>query len=395
MRAAVAMLCLACGAAPVDDAGVDAGFSLDARLHDAGDPHADGFRLQYTRAVCDLFQRCESYLGSGSIRRVYQPAWCHPGNEAGGRLDAALEAGTVVYDAEAATRCLRALESVQCADFADELGRCHDEVWQPTLPANGACAIDEECIDGRCLREAECPGRCVAYGAVSAPCTDAFFDCRPELACVSGACAERRAVGESCTNGGECAEGLLCRASVCAERPTLGEACEGSRGSGSDCAGSLVCVGGMCAEGATSGDCFSTPCAEGYRCDEDTLQCIAVAPPGGACTLDAQCPFTFFCDRGRCTALPIAGELCGEAPICAEGVCMDGRCTLVEEGGDCSAELDPRVFFDACASGLYCGSGSVCTQRLAEGADCTTIRYCIETHECRDGFCRPRCIPGT
>jgi hypothetical protein len=366
----------------------------DATSCDAGaGASVEAFQSAYLTARCGMFVECESYFGLDTLRATYQ-SHCHPAApDPWVEVDAALAAGTVTFDAAAAVRCLEMLADSDCDALLFGLaGEACDGVWVPTVEPGGPCATHRECIDARCITDAECPGTCVAYGAAGDECTPTRH-CGDDLLCTAGTCEEQGELGVGCASSLNCSSELVCQGGVCATRPAAGETC--STTSTSECAGSLVCSAttSTCVVGGMGGDsCADTPCAVGMRCDRATDTCVRSVLPGGACTLDAECPSRFFCDSDVCTPLPAVGEPCATAPACAEGACESGTCRLVLEGETCDTGSTLEVF-RLCADGLDCGLGRVCTPRVPEGGACDLSTRCLESHECRGGVCHPRCSP--
>jgi hypothetical protein len=412
MRGIVAWIAIwlyACGGGPEGDdaATADTGLVIDGALDgsppdstpgdggsDSGSgPSVEDFQRAYSEATCGMFVTCESFFGLGSLRVVYQTR-CHPAKQEWDTYDAALVAGTIIYDAAAAARCLETFDGASCAELYSVLGSLCTDVWVPTVAPGGACAINAECIDGRCVTDAECPGTCVADGDAGDACAPPVPSCGPDLVCRDGACRVRGDAGATCMFELDCADGLVCLSSTCSARPGAGETCSPS--ATSQCSDSLVCdpATETCVDGAVEGEsCAALPCAVGRRCDPVTDTCVTAALPGSACSDDVECPYAFFCDAGTCAPLPVPGESCASAPVCARGACTAGVCALVPEGESCdTGELFPP--FGACADGLTCGTGRICTPRLAEGDPCASTVQCLETHECRSDVCYPRCTPG-
>ncbi|HJL14102.1 MAG TPA: hypothetical protein RMH99_00530 [Sandaracinaceae bacterium LLY-WYZ-13_1] len=385
--------------------GEDAGPVADA-APDASDPPDGGptgptladFREGYRQAACELLVECESKLGPLGLltERV-----CHPaeGMVFDG-LNDSVAGGTVTYDPVAARTCLDDFGALGCADLFslespfDML--CRD-VFTPTVAAGDPCARDEECVDGRCVVEATCPGTCVALAEAGMGCDD-DDECAEGLACVGGSCEARRGEGGSCAgDDDDCMAGLYCEAGTCATRPTEGDPCERPVGV-SECADALVCTGPegsrTCATGAADGaSCDAdTPCAPGLRCNDGSNTCIRIVAAGGACSASRQCPFYFWCDGGTCVPLPTAGESCSLAPSCVQGQCESGTCERRADGETCRGSFVAP--FGDCDAGLYCDSGT-CTATSSDGASCTDDDECGDGMECRDDgtddTCRPIC----
>jgi hypothetical protein len=142
-------------------------------------------------------------------------------------------------------------------------------------------AVGEPCADGEvsCVAGAACEarqlGRCVAAGALHAPCLPGRR-CDEGLACDSGHCRRALALGDRC--GAEQPLGSCPTETPCESNGTeyrcLADGTRGARcGTGAPrCDPGLSCVGSRCLEGVSEGArCFSgRPCAEGLSCAAPT-----------------------------------------------------------------------------------------------------------------------------
>ena len=70
------------------------------------------------------------------------------------RLKDALEAGTIVFNADQFTACRAAIASASCGDDLGD-GPC-GQITTGTVEEGGACFMDDECMDGS--GEGECEG---------------------------------------------------------------------------------------------------------------------------------------------------------------------------------------------------------------------------------------------
>lgn len=276
----------------------------------------------------------------------------------------------------------------------------------------GACMVDDDCVAGRCLTEAE-SGGAAPGGFCSVPCVD-------DGDCGFGACVEAadgRVCFEPCDDRDACRPGWTCRPD--AARPICRVDCRvvGCPGQGRcddetgvcgppavscryDCAVGEQCVDGRCVR--VDGTCVTDYhcrrmvelCADGRcvpaeysACDGDAAcgagqRCVPIEGGGGclfACEADAACPADRVCrlDRGACVRPGCGGEtgngeLLGECafggdapgtcipyevrtPGAAPGFCVEAG--LAEPGEPCDAQSDGR---DAVDRAVQCGPGAIC-----------------------------------
>jgi hypothetical protein len=173
---------------------------------------------------------------------------------------AAIEAGRIRIDAEAARSCAAQLRAAGCepgdALFEDD-APC-SRIGIGNVPLGSTCFDDDECSDGLCAfsDETDSEGTCTA-AAEGDPCvntcrtfSDGERDCSPE-----------------------CAGDLSCEADVCVLEepdPGIGEPCE-----------------------------FF--CDFGAWCNEDNI-CEAVRPAGAPCDDDEVCD-SYECVNGQCAEI--------------------------------------------------------------------------------------------
>jgi hypothetical protein len=232
-------------------------------------------------------------------------------------------------------------------------------------------------------------------------------------------------LGESCTNGQQCASGLcvdgVCCNTACTE---ICEACDGDLSRGTctptigppraprgPCWGDTGACAGFC-DGTSGGRCRypgpETTCAAA-RCENGVAAARAVCSGGGQCTspVAVTCaPFTCdgdlcaggcnaarpctpdsFCGGGRCFPRRENGAACESHEQCQNGACVDGRCCAQTSCGVCAACLGPQGTCTPVPSGPdpdTCASTSLC----ADGK-CRAIagRPCKGPSECLSGFC--------
>jgi hypothetical protein len=140
--------------------------------------------------------------------------------------------GALRYSPERFEACLDRLRDASCRELAQSgvysrpIEPC-DDIFEPALEIGQSCAVPHTCASGLCpfdtrvctrvavagepcTESSTCfdDGRCFTTGI----CTDAFCD-------DDGMCQPKRALGEQCTDLGQCESLLLCDdAGVCAEQ---------------------------------------------------------------------------------------------------------------------------------------------------------------------------------
>ena len=292
-----------------------------------------------------------------------------------GALEAAVEAGRVTYDAEAAADCLEIVATRDCAEANQRTIDACEAALGGTVAPGGDCEIDEECAGSRiCEVASACPGTCVdRYGA-----------------------------GQACTDNDQCADGLVCSEATmrCIAPAEDGAACGG--GVEPQCDGGLLCEGededagmtGTCSplgeiEERTAGQACSPSvgnlCEEGLSCALDALapelgfSCRAMPASGGPCRIGfpENCPRGEYCPLtieelalgtfdSECAPLPGDGEPCAVRPENVGPVCAAyTRCDAPT--GTCLALRD---LGETCSSDELCHSGS------CDNGGCAPNRAC-------------------
>jgi hypothetical protein len=266
-------------------------------------------------------------------------------------LRAAINAGKVTFDGNAAEACQAALAALSCDDASREarvLPDACDQMFGGTADLGEVCQRDQECISGACDQNDACPanmccaGTCVANDRVEigGPCTtnagcvaDSF--CGPE-----GVCKELAKIGEECRRDGDCDYGLGCIGPTeqmpgrCRETPAIGGSCLYDRCGdiGATCK-SFTCV----ALGLVGAACTTNKdCSPFLLCDDTTSTCVDVPVLGMPCTV--ACAGESFCEQTTmtCTA-PLANTTpCGSDDQCESLFCEEGQ------------------IFEACATRTLC-----------------------------------------
>lgn len=323
----------------------------------------------YAEEVCSQAEACLGALGELFFDRAQCVQDVTSSGEQGSlpQMQAAIDAGTVVYHSDRAQECVDAIAAAGCEIFSNQPIEACEDMFEGSVDEGGACNIDEECAgaDLYCENDA-CPG----------------------------ACAPRLGAGSECANDGECGDALVCDEGLdtCEAPGAGGAACGG--GTEPDCAIGLACWGGDEMAGEP-GECTDLAAlmteAEGDACDlidgplcEPGLSCVvtsvmpapvfecqAEVASGAACNLalpDA-CPDEEYCAgaepmtgdiEGNCEPLPGDGEACAPTfPTCATGAaCIDETCVVLRDvGGDC--EDDDWCHSGTCADGA-CAEPAAC-----------------------------------
>ncbi|MCB9652644.1 MAG: hypothetical protein H6729_00740 [Deltaproteobacteria bacterium] len=277
-------------------------------------------------------------------------------------LIAAVEQGTIIYDAEAAGRCV----TVECS--ADRVGARLPEVCSDVF--TGALMEGDTC-----WRSEECGGD--TYCDHGAPTGRDFLESCP------GICRARVPIGGSCRYGFQCAdppgrdEGI-CADGVCARYSPDQGAVEGQKCGETTGEDSAVLNYGKCEDGlwCSSGTCRRGPLPPDSPCNSDDDLCSGFQ----VCVVVV----------GRCVDISVAfeGEACGDSlssPVC-NGLafeCVNGRCERPGNGS-----LGARCFEDiptTCNEGFQCNYEKICLRLKQVGETCS------QDQECESGECGGRC----
>ncbi len=281
-------------------------------------------------AVCQQFVRC----GLVSSVEVCEPAIAQiPTSVA---LAAAVDAGQVIFDGDAARACFAAIADAACEVTAVAY-RARPEacltIFRGTVAEGGACTLDQECVSQRCpapaCDQACCPGTCAggdapALAAAGASCETATCDAASYCDQVDHTCMPLKGANASCESFDECADGLYCLLSgTCGSLPAEGQTCD---------------VDG----------CQRT----NDRCDPDTHLCTAAGIDGAPCTTQSDCSAVLTCDNTRhCSGgTPLDGP-CRTSSDCAPAT----RCDIAEgdSTGLCHAL---HGVGESCVSSFDCSS---------------------------------------
>jgi hypothetical protein len=252
-------------------------------------------------------------------------------------LVAAVEAGAIVYDGNAARACLAAISS-GCDQSILWTNRgaptACDEMFAGTVAGGGPCGLNEECISQQCSNP-----NCLASGTPIGTCIGDTPPVRPTLGescqqnanCVDGycdnttlTCAALLSAGAMCTVDNQCQLGLACSRGMCGALADEGSACTMD----GDCKsiGNYCGATGTCRAYALAGaSCASEVCSYlAYRCDSNTSRCVLAPELGEKCVATLDCIDRSYCDSttSRCVALLPDGASCQADEQCASGTCL-------------------------------------------------------------------------
>jgi len=291
-------------------------------------------------ALCDYMVRC----GFATDEALCAAAWgefLRPD----ANLDAAVEKGSVEFDAKAAKQCLESVREAECGGFFFEEAPSDacEKVFVGTIENGDACWIDEQCVSRSCQVE-DCVMAC-CQGVCIAPPPDAGIggDCETQD-CVSGAyceydfmdgtftCLAQKGAGAECVGDDECSGSLACFADSCQAPPGEGAPCLGGR-----CGGALGCdlASNTCQKLRGEGQSCepeASLCAFGLACSIANKKCEAPGGVGSACSFDsgcrdAWCDYDFVAGAGTCQPRLANGAACVFDDACQSAYCsQDGLC---------------------------------------------------------------------
>lgn len=300
-------------------------------------------------ADCDFLFRCAGDEDTAYDRLFYgTEAACFESEQGTNEdfVNAArpfIDAGTVVYDAGAAQRCLAGMR--RSCSYTVETDAACDAIFVGQVADGGGCTADVECASRSCSGSDIACGSCDTLLATGSPCM-------PGDRCADGPNGESGYCFGTCELDGlalptadatlgnpcgdydqECEPGLFCQDDVCARWRTLDDVCDPNSDS--------------CEPG--------TYCRESED-DEDVGTCVAVrmeTGPGEACgalaTEFVVCDprADLYCtddENGVCALYQPTGEVgeyCFVTAECVDGlVCLDGACLagLLPDGSDCDGD---------------------------------------------------------
>lgn len=229
-------------------------------------------------------------------------------------MEAYVANGTVIYHPEKLDACLAALKgafscSISSAINADPessiTGACNP-VFEGTVPENGACFDDEQCVSNECETDPNCMEQCC-----EGKCAAAMAD--PTPAKIGESCA-----AANCESGAYCQTDMMGMPTTCAAKIAMGQPCSDIYA----CAAPGVCNidfqsgMGTCAvppaEGATCNPNTVFPCDRlDNVCDQASMKCVLKGLDGAACTDNGDCVEYAHCEAGgKCAKDPGKGGTC-------------------------------------------------------------------------------------
>jgi hypothetical protein len=259
---------------------------------------------QRIATCCDSSEKAKYYYVNDAQCRQMQ-ADLHMG------VNNLVAQGLVVYDANAARRCLDEMKAISCADlFNDDVDMLAPLAPSCSQVATGTLRLGESCdvypmfcASGNCVLETRTCGPalgCPASCAAAQYCDEA-----------AGGCVPLKADGSACDSDAQCTSPSVCRMLVCGAALPDGAACSENAG----------CTSGHClvngcgqpfpngAACAADRDCSSGACVG----DPNALACGPPLPDGSGCKSNAQCT------SGNCALRAATGvPTCG--PVFCDGV---------------------------------------------------------------------------
>lgn len=241
-------------------------------------------------------------------------------------------------------KCASAINAEACDSGRDLDELCPTPAGQ--LDDGQPCDDSAQCKGKYCrTNQSDGPmagcGVCGTRAKEGQSCTD--VPCESGLDCYNETCQKEAKVGEACDQiqGPKCGNNLACDAlgKKCIERKSAGEACTGL----SQCKSQLSCVEGKCAERLAAGaSCVDTQnrCASGLACSQATGKCEkrTYANAGEKCDREAigckvgSCMVGDNAAEGTCPKVIPDGQPCSEnndAETCdTYAKCIDGRCQI-------------------------------------------------------------------
>jgi hypothetical protein len=338
-------------------------------------------------AICSFYARC------GEIGKSEEQS-CNSGgsdyyntySKAVGAydIDAAIMAGRLAIDPNAANTCLGAIKAIPCNSSGAllALGTTCQHIYVGKVALGSSCQNSYECSNGFCqlnLSGNTCMGTCAAFAAEGASCKSLGCDTTKDFCDTTQVCRPKGNVGAACTStlyNTDCMQGLACN----------GTTCSMPGGAGQPCAGGT--------------------CANGYHCVQGTGSsvCAANVQAGSACTDPAACPDGERCaglsgtTSGTCTQVVDVGSACDPmASTCPADAPCDATthtCTTPPSssiGASCTSSCASTMLF---AVPLYCDQTShQCAKQLLPGDSCTPATMgqdpCVTTCDATSHVCTP------
>lgn len=303
-------------------------------------------------------------------------------------IKALIEAGKVIYDAEAAVACVETWASGCIYAFAmnDPWEDACANMLKGTVPVGGTCHDSLECAGDN-------------YCDHSDPASGSYL--------CPGRCASRSDLGEVCDRDSQCQQAGLLGFGSCERPSTVGaeRRCADNRlapdraGQGEPCGRNFD---------ETANVVLWTECSEGLACTNPNGDGVCVLPlqPGSSCGgVDELCSGDEVClpelqnpDRNKCQDLEIVNETGGacvaefdaSGPVCNlfRGLsCVNGACARPGDG-TLGAPCERQEFASlSCNEGLYCDPTSdACLAKKGVKETCRSSTECL-SNSCQSGSC--------
>jgi len=242
---------------------------------------------------------------------------------------------------------------------ADPLGRCDacDGAGNCKRANGQACTAGTECASGNCVESTCCA---VSACGTNLTCANSQGKCLKKLGLLCSAKSE-------CSSN-ECTDGTCCNVAACpsGSRCDFGTSGTCKKVNGQTCTLASECGSGYCVDGYCCNSACTDQCA---ACDVAPGSCAPVtgAPHGTrtACSGAGSC-------KATCTGTDaIACHYPGSTLTCGTASCASGSATLV---GTCNGSGSCDQPMASC--GVYACGTSACKSSCAADADCASGYYC-------------------
>ncbi len=331
---------------------------------------------------------------------------------------------------------IAAQKNLECDSSTDGvLTYINHHAFTPLVAVGGPCAVDAECINGYCPRQAKmaggqlppgCPGgTCNAFPDAGVACTLDVTECGPTglNRCTAGVCVARgKGAGQACVYPGSVftrcatATGIYCQGGITGSGTCATATASSAAGAGCDplqgkttqfpsCVKGYYCnlrggpdagVDGGAANAVCTtrkpvgvnatcdpSDCFQDgamvyycdPCGEGEVCSSGHCKLDTKSPDGVACVDDAHCELGTFCNQTtfKCQRKNANGDRIGNDTM-GDPLCLLGANSGSQYG---TASICLSGFCEARGDGkYYCTNykmpGDPCVGDGSDDVSCTT-----------------------
>ena len=356
-----------------DDASASSDMSASRRDAGGSGPTQGALPLEdFARAVHDV--RCEVYFecggsvaaSSGVLHRYASLQECKDSFEENfftRSRRTAQRSGQLTYDPLAASACIEDFKRIACeGDNSALVDTLYIDSCADTFSGN--VATGEPCAHlDSCSGDDYCTVFTDGCASTCAPRVTSCDDvaCGSDEYCdsISKSCKPRVALGQTCHQRGQCAQGFECSRVY------------GARCSGGECSYSPEpVIPGECVAPGSQGE--GEPCVWGVWCQ-----------PGLTCSVDEVCTRPVQLGRGEPCRIRDTGRFCQPGLACQNDV-LD----TFEEQGTCEP---PVPVGGTCSFGTTCAQGAYCDH---ERRSCVALKRdgeaCASLAECRSVFCDPQ-----